>query len=169
MLKLIREALSRSLFLASAVLLILVDQGSKYAANLFLRDGATVSVLPFFDLELSYNLGAAFGMLNDAGGWQVTLFAGFAIATIAVVFYRLVSRPVRNYRATAALTLILAGAAGNLIDRVSVGYVIDFVLLHWQEHKFPIFNLADIAITVGALILLADIGSKPAVSNVRNE
>jgi signal peptidase II len=117
----------------------------------------TVRILPVLNLTLTYNRGAAFSFLAGASGWQKWLFAGLALAVslgIALWLRRLNAR--RNALLCLGLTLILGGALGNLIDRLRIGHVIDFVSAHWHDAYFPAFNVADSAITVGAALLLID-------------
>ncbi len=143
------------LWLCLAVLVILLDQGSKYAITSHFAYGEALAVVPFFDLVLAHNQGAAFGLLNEAGGWQRWLFT--AIAAGASIWVVLLLRKHRQQKLFClALALILGGALGNLVDRIAYGYVIDFLDFHWNEHHFPAFNLADSAITGGAALLLLE-------------
>ncbi|MGH8290852.1 MAG: signal peptidase II [Steroidobacteraceae bacterium] len=118
----------------------------------------TVRVLPMLDVTLTYNRGAAFSFLADASGWQKWFFAGLALAVatgIVLWLRRLNGRTQRTL--CLGLTLILGGALGNLIDRVRIGHVVDFILAHWHRVYFPwAFNVADSAITVGAVLLALD-------------
>jgi signal peptidase II len=118
----------------------------------------TMRVLPVLELTLTYNRGAAFSFLAGASGWQKWLFAGLAVAVgigILVWLRRLGGR--RQRLLCLSLTLIMGGAIGNLIDRLRIGHVVDFVLAHWHGVYFPwAFNVADSAITVGAALLLLD-------------
>lgn len=118
----------------------------------------TVRVLPVLDITLTYNRGAAFSFLAGASGWQKWLFAGLAVAVAAGILVWLRSLGGRTQRLLClSLTLILGGALGNLIDRLRIGHVVDFVLAHWRGTYFPwAFNVADSAITVGAALLLID-------------
>ncbi|MGA7539979.1 MAG: signal peptidase II [Steroidobacteraceae bacterium] len=118
----------------------------------------TVRVLPVLDITLTYNRGAAFSFLADASGWQKWFFAGLAVA-VAVAIMLWLKRLNGGTQRTLCLglTLILGGALGNLIDRVRIGHVVDFILAHWHRVYFPwAFNVADSAITVGAALLLID-------------
>ncbi|QEY62746.1 signal peptidase II [Metapseudomonas lalkuanensis] len=154
---------SKSGFLLVSLIVIVVDQLTKYMADASLEFGRAVAVLPFFDLQLSYNTGAAFGMLGDAGGWQRILFAAIALVVIAALLVWIIRQSNDRFIHVLGLALVLGGAAGNLIDRVVFGHVIDFVLLHWQGRGFPNFNFADVAINVGALmVLLGSLGSREA-------
>jgi signal peptidase II len=137
-----------------AGLVVLFDQVTKYLANSMLDYAQPLSVLPSFNLTLLYNRGAAFSFLNDAGGWQRWFFT--AIAAFAIVFIALWIRRLGRHETLLAfaLALILGGAAGNLIDRVLFGYVIDFIQVFYGEYFFPAFNIADSAISVGAVFLI---------------
>jgi signal peptidase II len=118
---------------------------------------STVRLLPVLDITLTYNRGAAFSFLAEASGWQKWLFVALAVAVavgIALWLKRLNGRTQRTL--CLGLTLILGGALGNLIDRLRIGHVVDFILAHWHGAYFPAFNVADSAITVGAALLLLD-------------
>ncbi len=137
-------------------LVLILDQLSKWLAQGGLVPYRPVPVLPCFNLTLMYNRGAAFSLLADAGGWQHWLFLGLAtgISTALVIW---ISRlRADETRLAIALSLILGGAVGNLIDRVWHGHVIDFIDIYYQHWHWPAFNLADSAITCGAVLLLLD-------------
>jgi len=140
-------------WLGLAALVILLDQLSKLYITSHVAYLQSLSVLSVFDIALLHNAGAAFSFLSEAGGMQRWLFT--AIAVIASVSITLVLKNNANKPLFAlALSLILGGALGNLIDRIHYGYVIDFLLFHWHEHYFPAFNLADSAISGGAMLLI---------------
>ena len=145
-------------WLPVTVAVIGLDQLVKLWIVAHLPQLGTERVLPILDLTLTYNRGAAFSFLADASGWQKWLFAGLAVAVatgIVLWLRRLNGRTQRTL--CLGLTLILGGALGNLIDRVRIGHVIDFILAHWHRVYFPwAFNLADSAITVGAVLLVVD-------------
>lgn len=142
-------------WLALAALLVAADQLAKYAAVQFLAMNQAVAVTPFFNLVLVYNSGAAFSILSDAAGWQRALF--MAIAVVASVWIVFLLRKYPHQRLFAlALSLVLAGAVGNLIDRIFVGAVIDFLDFHAYGYHWPAFNVADSAITCGAALLIWD-------------
>jgi signal peptidase II len=104
-----------------------------------------------------HNVGAAFSFLATASGWQRWVFIGLAVAvSIGITFWLLKLPRNANALLTAGLALVLGGALGNVIDRIRLGYVIDFVHFHWDRAYFPAFNVADSAITVGAACLLLD-------------
>ena len=142
-------------WLSLSALVILLDQWSKYAVGSHLEYGESFSVVSFFNLVLAHNQGAAFSMLNDAGGWQRWLFT--AIAIVASVWIVQLLRKHQGQKLFCfALALILGGALGNLIDRIVYGYVVDFLDFYWNQNHFPAFNLADSAITLGAALLLLE-------------
>jgi signal peptidase II len=142
------------LWLALAV--ILLDQASKLWVLAVFEDYQVLPVTGFFNLVLVYNEGAAFSFLADAGGWQRWFFISLALI-ISVVLYRWLGQLKANERLNAAaLSLILGGAWGNLIDRVLYAKVVDFLDFYYQGWHWPAFNLADSAISLGvALMLLA--------------
>ena len=140
---------------ALALLVVLLDQLTKYWASTLFDYGEARAVTDFFNLVLTHNQGAAFSFLDDAGGWQRWLFSALAIA--AAVWITLLLRKHREQKLFCfALALILGGALGNLIDRIAYGYVVDFLDFHWNVQHFPAFNLADSAITCGAALLVWD-------------
>ncbi|MCU7929374.1 MAG: signal peptidase II [Candidatus Thiodiazotropha sp. (ex Codakia rugifera)] len=139
-----------------SLMVILLDQTSKQFAESMLTVYESVTVLPFFDLTLLYNKGAAFSFLSDQGGWQRWFFIILAIG-VTIVLIGWLGRLKREEQWIAvALSLIIGGAMGNVIDRILFGQVIDFLHFHYQEHYFPAFNVADSAITVGVAIMLFD-------------
>lgn len=144
-------------WLPLTALVIALDQASKLwiVHHFFILERARV--LPVLDIILTYNTGAAFSMLAQASGWQRWLFVTLALAVSAVliVWMRRLAAATQGL-VSCGLALIIAGALGNLIDRVRLGHVIDFIWAHWGEHYFPAFNVADSAITIGAALLLFD-------------
>ena len=135
---------------------IVLDQVTKFLAETLLTFHQPVPILPSFNLMLTYNTGAAFSFLDDAGGWQRWFFLGLgSLVSIGLIVWLRRLKPTETRLAT-ALALILGGAIGNLIDRVWLGQVIDFIQLYYQHWYWPAFNLADSAITVGAALLVLD-------------
>ncbi|MBK6656782.1 MAG: lipoprotein signal peptidase [Proteobacteria bacterium] len=131
-----------------------LDQATKFAASAGLEYGVPHPLLPSFNLTLLHNTGAAFSMLHDAAGWQRWFFSAIALV-VAVGLGWWLTRMDRSDRfEVCALVLILGGAVGNLVDRVRLGYVVDFIQLYYQQYSFPAFNIADSAISVGAFMLL---------------
>ena len=145
------------LWLPLVVGIIALDQLSKAWIVSHMSYGGIRSLLPVLDITLRYNRGAAWSMLDSASGWQRWLFSGLAVVVgIGLVYWlrRLDAR--RQKLLSLSLSLILAGALGNLIDRLLNGQVVDFILAHWHQAQFPAFNVADSAITVGAALMLLD-------------
>jgi signal peptidase II len=121
----------------------------------------SIVLLPVFNFTMLHNSGAAFSFLSDAGGWQrwfLVAVSSVVSVAVGVWLYRL-QRAQRML--SLALALILGGAIGNLIDRVLAGYVVDFIVVHYENHYFPAFNIADSAISVGAALLILDTLIKP--------
>ncbi len=144
-----------------AVMVVIVDQIAKRWATENLLEGVPKVIWPVFDLSLAYNRGAAFSFLHDAGGWQRWLFTGIAlVASIGVAIWMARIKSTQNLL-LGSLTLVLGGAVGNLIDRLRFGHVVDFISVHWGQHYFPAFNIADAAISVGAALLLLDMLVNP--------
>jgi signal peptidase II len=144
-----------AVWLCTALAIILLDQAVKFWIVQSLSYAQRIRVLPFFDITLLFNTGAAFSFLANGGGAQRWLFTGLAL--VAAVFiagwlYRTSRQPVL----CAALASIMGGALGNAADRLLHGHVIDFLLFYWHDWYFPAFNVADIAITCGAGLLILD-------------
>jgi signal peptidase II len=135
---------------------VVLDQATKFLVNRFLDLYERVEVLPVLDFTLLHNTGAAFSMLADASGWQRNFFITLASVVSVVLVVWLWRLPRGDRMLAVALSLILGGAIGNLIDRVLHGYVIDFIHAHWGAAYFPAFNMADSAITIGAGLLILD-------------
>ncbi len=140
---------------AVAIAIVAADQASKWWVQGWLQHGQRLEVLPFFDLVLVFNRGAAFSFLASAPGWQTPLFIGIAAIATAVVSWMLLREPGKRLLCS-GLALILGGAIGNVWDRAAYGHVVDFILLHAYGWHFPAFNVADSAITVGAGIVVLD-------------
>ncbi len=138
-----------------------LDLYTKYLVTASLAYGDHRPVTSFFDLVLFHNEGAAFSFLAAAGGWQRLLFSAFAVIASAVIVHLLRKHP-DNRRFCFALALILGGAIGNLYDRLTLGYVVDFLFFHYRDLYWPAFNVADSAIFCGVVLLLWDELKKPA-------
>ena len=134
--------------------IILSDQATKLIAESMLPLHRAVEVLPFFDWYLTYNTGAAFSFLAGAGGWQRWFFAIIAIVISGVILQWLRKLPEDETLTAASLSLILGGAVGNLIDRLYLGHVIDYIQVWLGSYPWPAFNIADAAISVGAVMLI---------------
>ena len=142
-------------WLSLSALVIVLDQLSKAWITSHFVYGESLTVFSIFSLVLAHNTGAAFSFLHDAGGMQRWLFSIIAIiASVWIVW--LLRRHSTQALFALALSMILGGALGNLIDRIAYGYVVDFLHFHWDEHYFPAFNLADSAITCGAFLMILD-------------
>ncbi|MDX1733389.1 MAG: signal peptidase II [Halioglobus sp.] len=139
-----------------ALLVIVLDQYTKGLASSSLQYGVPERVFPWFNLTLQHNTGAAFSFLSDAGGWQRYFFTVVASVISAVLVVWLYLLPRGQRLLALSLGLILGGALGNLWDRVTLGYVVDFISVHYGGYYFPAFNIADSAITVGAVCMLLD-------------
>ena len=144
-------------WLPLAVLVVALDQLSKAWIVSHMAYGGIRALLPVLDITLRYNRGAAWSMLDSASGWQRWLFSGLAVVVGVglLVWLRRINGRTQQLLAV-SLSLILAGALGNLIDRLHSGQVVDFILAHWHDAQFPAFNVADSAITVGAALMLLD-------------
>jgi signal peptidase II len=156
------------------VLVFVVDIATKQVAEAWLIYGDPIYLLPVLDFTLLYNKGAAFSLLADQPGWQRWFFT-FISAAVSVMLVVWMSRLPRHQRWLGiALALILGGALGNLFDRVLFGHVIDFISVHWQNAYFPAFNIADSAITIGAIMMAIDVirdslrASKSATASASN-
>lgn len=142
-------------WLSLSVLIIVLDQISKLWITAHFIYGESLPVTSFFNLVLAHNTGAAFSFLSDAGGWQRWMFSAIAIVA-AVWIVRLLRQHAHETLFCLALTLVLGGALGNLIDRIAYGYVVDFIDVFYKNYHFPAFNVADSAISVGAALLILD-------------
>ncbi|MES2823285.1 MAG: signal peptidase II [Pseudomonadota bacterium] len=145
-----------SLWYLLALAVVVLDQLSKAWVSHHLTYAEPVELTSFFNFTLLHNHGAAFSFLSDAGGWQRWFFTIIAISVSAILVIWIARAVVHNKREAFALSLILGGALGNLVDRIALGYVVDFIVVHYDDNFFPAFNLADSAITLGAFILIAD-------------
>ncbi len=144
-----------------SALVILTDQITKFFAAHYLSFSQPWLIFPFLNLTLLHNTGAAFNILAHAGEWTTWLFTFFAGLFSILILCWLYRLPKSRALLGIALTLILGGATGNLIDRVSHGFVIDFIELHWQRYYWPVFNMADAAICVGAVMIAIEMLLKP--------
>lgn len=147
-------------WLAVSAAVIVLDQLTKFWITSVFQLGDKLAVAPSFNLVLAYNTGAAFSLLADAGGWQRVFFSTVALAASVVIIHLLRRHP-QQPLFSLALSLILGGALGNLIDRITLGHVIDFIQVYWRDYYWPAFNVADSAITGGALLLIWDSVRKP--------
>ena len=148
-----RSAPGWARWLAVSAAVVVLDLASKAWITHAFAPGEAHGITSFFSLVLVYNTGAAFSFLADAGGWQRWFFTLLTIVISAVLVVAL-RRPHASRVVPLALALVLGGALGNLWDRLTLGHVVDFILVHWESHTFPAFNLADSAISVGVALLI---------------
>jgi signal peptidase II len=144
-----------SQWLGIAAVIVLLDQVSKITLSRLMTFGQSEAVTSFFNLVMVYNKGAAFSFLADQQGWQRYLFAGISLAASLLILWMLKRNPSQRLFCW-ALALILGGAVGNLIDRLVYGHVIDFLDVHVLGRHWPAFNVADSAITLGAILFILD-------------
>ena len=143
-------------WLALALAIFLLDQLTKVMILGYYKLGDSTYVTGFFNVVRAHNTGAAFSFLAGAGGWQRWLFTGIGIAAAIFIVYLLRSHAGQKLFSF-ALACILGGAVGNVVDRLVHGYVVDFIQVHWSDtYYFPAFNVADSAITIGAICLIVD-------------
>ena len=142
-------------YLLLALLVVVLDQWSKAWVLASLAPGDVRSYTSFFDLVLAFNRGAAFSLLADQTGWQHALFVALAIA-VSLLIVRLLARHRQEALFCTGLGLILGGAIGNLIDRLQIGAVVDFLSFHAGGWYWPAFNVTDSAITLGAALVILD-------------
>ena len=138
-----------------AALIVVADQITKYAIVQYFAAHKAVALAPILNLVLVYNPGAAFSFLSDAAGWQRAFFIAIALIASAWIMFLLRKYPQQRLFAL-ALALVLAGAVGNVIDRIFIGAVIDFVDVHALGYHWPAFNVADSSISCGAVLLIWD-------------
>ena len=141
---------------AIAVAVVLLDQLTKTAIMRHFVYGDSLFVSAYFNVVRVHNAGAAFSFLSDAGGWQRWALSGLAALISAVIVVWIARLPSQQWLERLALALILGVALGNLWDRLTLGYVVDFLDFHWSVRHFPAFNVADCAITIGAVLMLVD-------------
>ena len=142
-------------WLGIALVVMVLDQVTKTMIAGTMQLGDVRTITPFFDIVRAHNRGAAFSFLSDASGWQRWFFTGIGAAAAIFIVWML-KRHGGQRLFSWALALILGGAVGNVIDRLLHGHVIDFVQVHWRSAYFPAFNVADSAITIGAVLLILD-------------
>lgn len=136
-----------------SLLVIIADQWSKYLAVEHLVYAQPAEILPFLDFRLVYNTGAAYGLLSSFSSWHVIVLSLVSIVVTLCLLVWLSRLEHFQYLKACALALLIGGAIGNAIDRIYLNYVVDFISVHWNSHYFAIFNVADSAVTVGAILL----------------
>ena len=139
-----------------SLLAVILDQASKLAIAGSMQLYQSIEIVPYFNLTYVHNTGAAFSFLSEAGGWQRWFFAGLALVISVVIAVWLARLKRHETLLAVALSLILGGAIGNLIDRLAYGYVIDFLDVYYQTWHWPAFNIADSAITLGVILMLVE-------------
>ena len=148
-----------------SLLVLILDQASKLAVDASMQLYESIPLMPYFNLTYAHNTGAAFSLLAKAGGWQRWLFAGLAVVMSGIIAVWLARLEKHETLMAIALSMILGGAIGNLIDRVAYGYVIDFLDVYYRQWHWPAFNIADSAICIGVGLMLLEslgVGRKPA-------
>jgi len=154
------------LYYLLALVVVSLDQYTKLLALQHLQFATPIAVVSFLNWTLLFNTGAAFSFLSSAGGWQQWLFGGLAVAVSVFIIVYIWKLPQHARLLALSLTLILGGALGNVYDRVTLGYVVDFIDVYlnscgsltrvFPSCHWPAFNVADSAITLGAILLLVD-------------
>jgi signal peptidase II len=140
-----------------ALLIIVLDQLTKWIVVGSFYEFERVFVMPMFDLVRYHNTGVAFSLFADAGDWKDYVLPGVAVAVSAGIIWYQWTLPASGCRTLAAgLALVLGGAIGNLIDRINYGYVVDFLLFYYEEWSWPAFNVADTAISIGVALIILD-------------
>ena len=150
-----RAASGWLLWIGIAALIVVLDQFTKVLILGSFQYGQSLPITGFFNLVRVHNLGAAFSFLSDAGGWQRWFFTGIGVVAAVLMVWMLRAHAGQRLFCS-AISLILGGAVGNVIDRLIHGYVVDFLDFYWGRWHFPAFNLADSAITLGAVLLILD-------------
>lgn len=143
------------LWMGASALLLILDQLTKVIAKSSLLEGISQPVTSFLNWTLVYNPGAAFSFLAQAGGWQRWFFTGLGLIAAAVMIW-LIKKNTSQTLFCLAMSLVLSGAIGNVIDRILYGAVVDFIDLHYAGWHWPAFNIADSAITIGVILLILD-------------
>ena len=143
-------------WLVVTLLVLMLDQWTKFLAETQLSYARPVEILPVLNMTLHYNTGAAFSFLADHGGWQRWFFSAIAAGMSVVLLVWLLRLVRTQWLLASSLALILGGALGNLLDRLRLGHVVDFISVHYGGWYFPTFNVADAAISVGAALLILD-------------
>jgi len=144
------------MWLGVSVLVILLDWQTKQMASESLALYRPQEIFSWLNMTLAHNYGAAFSFLNNAGGWQRWFFVVLASGVSLILLVWLLRLPRHEWRTGLSLALIIGGAVGNLIDRIQLGYVVDFIDVFFRDWHYPAFNIADSAITVGVVLLLLD-------------
>ena len=149
-------------WISISAIVVALDLYTKHLVQRAFEYGEHLTITSFFDLVRYHNEGAAFSFLADAGGWQKWFFSGVSMIAVVVITY-LLKKHQNQKLFSVGLALVLGGAIGNLYDRLTLGYVVDFLSFHVNDWYYPAFNVADSAICVGVALLLLDGFKKPAI------
>ena len=149
-------------WMSISAIVVALDLYTKHLVQRAFEYGEHLTITSFFDLVRYHNEGAAFSFLADAGGWQKWFFSGVSMIAVVVITY-LIKKHQNQKLFCFGLALVLGGAIGNLYDRLTLGYVVDFLSFHVNDWYYPAFNVADSAICVGVALLLLDSFKKPAI------
>lgn len=139
-----------------AIVVVVFDQLTKYIASTSLEMHQPLAVMPMFNWTLMHNPGAAFSFLANEDGWQRWFFATIAVVVSVVIFLWIKKLEQHQKWQAISLALILGGAVGNVIDRIWLGYVVDFIQIYYQQWYWPAFNIADSAISIGVVMIIVD-------------
>jgi signal peptidase II len=156
-------------FLWLTLLTVGLDQWSKHAILAKMELYQSVQITSFFNLTYTHNYGAAFSLFSDASGWQRWFFTAIAIFVSVLIIRWLKSTPKNQIMLPIAFSLILGGALGNVYDRLTYGYVVDFLHLYYKQYDWPVFNVADSAICLGAALLIIDMFKNNDKTEAANE
>ena len=163
------DAVNMLRWLWVAAVVLILDIVTKQWVSQSLSLGESIPWLPVLDLTLLHNEGAAFSFLSQSGGWQRWFFSGIAILVSVMLIFWLSHLKKHEVWVAIAISLILGGALGNLYDRLTLGYVVDFIAFHWGTAYFPAFNIADSVITIGAIMLMVDLFKNPGQNSSEKE
>lgn len=163
------KAKSGLVWLWLTLVMLIADQVTKIMISTQMKLYESIELIPVFKITYVHNYGAAFSFLTDAGGWQRWFFSIIAITISALLIWWLKKLPASNKLLGCAYSLVLAGALGNLYDRLAYGYVVDFLHVFYKTWNFPVFNIADSAICVGAGLLLIDAFLEEKVKSAKDQ
>ncbi|BBB24202.1 signal peptidase II [Isorropodon fossajaponicum endosymbiont JTNG4] len=136
------------------VLLVVLDQLTKLLAYEYLGIGNSIAINEFLSLTFAHNYGVAFSFLADSGGWQRYFLSSVSALASIVISVWILKTPLKHRFKLISLVLILSGAIGNMIDRIANGFVVDFIDFHYSGFNYPIFNFADVFISIGVILLI---------------
>lgn len=163
------KAKSGLVWLWLTLVMLIADQVTKIMISTQMKLYESIELIPVFKITYVHNYGAAFSFLTDAGGWQRWFFSIIAITISGLLIWWLKKLPSSNKLLGSAYALVLAGALGNLYDRLAYGYVVDFLHVFYKTWNFPVFNIADSAICVGAGLLLIDAFLEEKVKSAKEQ